>query len=144
MYQTDIDIISTCKTDFIDVTEQVKKAVEDSGLKNGIVNVFTQHTTTAIRVNENEEQLMKDIQCFLEATAPTYKEYNHDDMEKRPEVPVDEQCNAHSHLKTLFMGASENIPIRQGRLAIGKWQSIFFVDLDGPRQRRMLINMVGK
>jgi len=139
-----IELNSCEKTDFIDVTDPINDAVEKSGIKNGIANLFTRHTTTAIRINENEQGLLKDTKEFLECYAPRFRSYCHDDMEKRPDVPVDEPANAHSHLKSLVMGASESIPLINGHIALGRWQRIFFVDLDGPRSRQMIIHIIGE
>ena len=140
---SEICVDSSEKSDFIDVTEKVRNIVINSRIKQGIANIFTKHTTTAIRINENEKGLMQDIKCFLEEKCPPFRDYKHDDIENRP-VPPDEQINAHSHMKSLLMGTSETIPIINGKLALGKWQSIFFVDLDGPRKRKMLVHIIGK
>ena len=140
----EIPLDSVEKTDFIDVTKQVKDIVNIAGLNAGLVNIFTKHTTTAIRINEDEKGLMADSKKWLECQAPGLKCYEHDNMEKRPDVPIYEPANAHSHLKSLFMGASETIPIVDSTLALGTWQRIFFVDLDGPRKRMMNITIIGE
>ncbi len=137
-------IDSTEKTDFIDVTEDIKGFVRDSGISDGIINIYTTHTTTAIRINENEEGLINDAKSWLEKNAPGLGQYRHDDMEKRKGIPVDEPVNGHSHLKSLIMGASETIPVIGCSLKLGTWQRIFFVDLDGPRKRRMIMHILGK
>jgi len=140
----EICLDSTEKTDFIDVTDFVKNTVEESKCNMGICNIYTQHTTTAIRINENEKGLMKDIRCFLETKVPPFNEYQHDDIDRRKDTPPDEPCNAHSHLKSLILGASESLPIIKNNIALGKWQRVFFVDLDGPRKRKMIIQIIGK
>lgn len=143
IFTKEIPLESTEKTDFIDMTEIVKKEVSNSKIKNGIVNIYTKHTTTAIRINENESGLIDDFKVFLEKKAPQFKKYEHDKIEQRP-VPIDEPINAHSHLKSCLMGSSETIPLINSKILIGQWQSIFFVDLDGPRKRKMLIHIIGK
>jgi len=140
----EICIDSTEKTDFIDVTENIMKFVKNSKIAKGIANIYTTHTTTAIRINENESGLLNDAKLWLDKSAPGFKEYKHDEIENRKDVPIDEPVNAHSHLKSLIMGASETIPIINSQLKLGNWQRIFFVDLDGPRKRRMIIHIVGK
>lgn len=139
-----IDLESAEKTDFIDVTEDVMSVVSGSGLKNGIVNIYTKHTTTSIRINENEEGLIDDLKRFLESKAPQFKTYVHDDIDRRKDVPVDEPANAHSHLKSILMGSSETIPLIKGCIELGTWQRIFFIDLDGPRKRKMIVHVVGE
>jgi len=143
-FTEEIEINSSEKTDFVDVTEDIKKVVGALKVMDGIANIYTTHTTTAIRINENEERLLNDAKHWLENNAPGFKKYKHDDIEKRKDVPVDEPANAHSHLKSLIMGASETIPIINSKLVLGKWQRIFFVDLDGPRKRKMIIHILGK
>ncbi len=137
-------IDSTEKTDFIDITEDIKGFVRESGIAEGILNIYTTHTTTAIRINENEQGLISDAKSWLEKNAPGLGNYSHDDMDRRKDVPVDEPVNGHSHLKSLIMGASETIPVIGSRLTLGTWQRVFFVDLDGPRKRRMIMHILGR
>jgi|TARA_B100001971_G_C18044874_1_gene459643 secondary thiamine-phosphate synthase enzyme len=139
----EFQIDSAEKVEFMDVTDKVREAVQKSKIKNGVVTVFTQHTTTAIRINENEEGLMRDIKCFLEKQAPIDCHYEHDELDKR-DVPEDEQINAHSHLKSLLMATSENIPLANSEMLLGKWQSVFFVELDGPRKRKLIVQVIGE
>lgn len=143
IFTREIEISSSEKTDLIDVTERVRSIVRESGIERGIVNLYTTHTTTAIRINENERGLLDDIKQFLEQKAPPFRPYKHDDIESR-EVPEDEPSNAHSHLKSLILGASETIPLLHSELILGRWQSIFLVDLDGPRQRKMIVHIIGE
>jgi len=139
----ELHLASSEKTDFIDITEQISGLVRESGMADGICTIFTKHTTTAVRINENEKGLLRDIACFLENNAPQSGCYEHDNMEKRPDVPVDEQVNGHSHLKSLLLGSSESIPFESGRLCLGKWQAVLFIDLDGPRKRKVLVQIIG-
>jgi secondary thiamine-phosphate synthase enzyme len=138
-----IEFSSTEKTDIIDVTERVRSIIRDSRIAHGIVTLFTTHTTTAIRINENERGLLVDIKRFLEQKAPAFRNYRHDDIDQR-DVPEDEPINAHAHLKSLLLGASETVPLIDGSMQLGTWQSIFFIDLDGPRRRRMLVHIIGE
>ena len=131
-------------TELVDITEQIRRIVKGSGIINGLVNVFTRHTTSAIRVNENEPLLMHDIKDFLNRLAPRDNGYRHDQLEKR-DCPPNERINAHSHLRALLMGASECIPVLNRELGMGRWQSIFFVDLDGcDREREVLVQVLGE
>ncbi len=131
-------------TELIDITEQVRQIVKESNIINGLVTVFTKHTTSAIRVNENEPLLMQDIKDFLNRLAPRDNGYRHDQLDKR-ECPPNERINAHSHLRALLMGASECVPVINRELDMGKWQSIFFVDLDGcDREREVIVQVLGE
>ncbi|HPQ81173.1 MAG TPA: secondary thiamine-phosphate synthase enzyme YjbQ [bacterium] len=115
--------------EFIDLTERVRNIFAESGVRDGQVSVFTRHTTTAIKVNERCERLQHDMTSFLERVVPRAP-YRHD------EATVDGRANARGHIISLLLGASETVPAAEGRLLLGDWQSIFFVELDGPRRRR--------
>ena len=128
---------------FEDITSQVREAVSKSGITEGIACIFSMHTTSCIRINENEERLLYDFKSFLERLAPASARYLHDDIEKR-DCPKDEPLNGHSHLKSLLLGASETVPVVNGEMLLGKWQSIFHVDLDGVnRQRKVMVKVMG-
>jgi secondary thiamine-phosphate synthase enzyme len=131
------------KIDFLDVTKQVIKLVKDSMIQNGMVNVYSTHTTTSIRINENEPRLLEDLKCFLEEQVPSCNSYLHDEIDKRKDVPEDEKINAHSHLKSILLGTSETIPLVNGQMILGTWQSIFFVECDGPQKRQMQVTVMG-
>jgi len=137
-----IQVESIAKIDFIDVTKKVAEAIKKSTITNGFVNIFSTHTTSAIRINENEPRLLKDLKCFLEEQVPSCNPYLHDEIDKRS-VPEDEKINAHSHIKAWLLGTSENIPLIDKKMLLGKWQSIFFVECDGPQKRQMHITIIG-
>lgn len=128
----------------IDITEIVEGKIKESGASKGVVVITTKHTTTSIRVNENEPLLRKDVEEFFYKIAPRDKEYFHDDIEKRKNCPPNEPKNAHAHLKALVMGASETLPVQDGKLVLGKWQRIFFIELDGPRERSFTISIIAE
>ena len=125
------------------LTEQIKEIVAESKIKNGNVLVFTKHTTTAIGINEDETRLLEDIKMSLEKIAPKNKKYLHDDIHLR-KVPPDERINGHSHIKALCLNKSETIPLINNELALGTWQSIMFFELDGSREREILIQVNGE
>ena len=137
-----IKIENTNKT-FYDITKDVKKIVLESGIKNGSVLIFSKHTTTAIRINENEERLVRDIDLYLERTAPENAKYLHDDINLRDCLP-NERLNGHSHVKALFLNSSEEVPVVNGELALGKWQSILFLELDKKRNREIIVQVRGE
>jgi secondary thiamine-phosphate synthase enzyme len=129
---------TTKPVQFFDITNQVKEKLKQSKIQNGIVLVFTQHTTTSIKINEKEENLETDMTKFLEKLAPTKEHYLHD------ETAVDGRMNAHSHMKSLILNSSETIPITNGEMILGTWQSIFFVELDGDRKRKVFVQILGE
>ena len=109
--------------DIVDILNEIN---EENKMGNGIVNIFTKHSTSSIRVNENEKGLLMDFEKALKGVVKEKDNYKHNFIDN----------NAASHIKAFFLGSSESIPIVEGRLDLGTWQSIFFVELDGPRSNR--------
>ena len=114
----------------LDITGQVRDWVTASGVKDGLLTLISPHTTARINVNEREAQLQRDMITYLKRLVPRDGDWLHNLS------TVDGRDNAHSHLLGLFMNASETIPVAGGELVLGGWQSIFFIELDGPRELR--------
>lgn len=130
---------------FIDLTAAIRQFVDDSGIVHGLINVQTRHTTTAIIVNENEPLLLEDLKKSLERLAPSTVSYRHDDFEIRTEnLTPDERPNGHAHCKALFLRSSETLNIINGELDLGRWQRIFFLELDGARERTVSLSILGQ
>ena len=127
-----MDIQTTTRTELIDITDRVRAIVKESGIKEGICIISTRHTTSGITVNENERGLRADILEMLETLVPENKSYAHNQIDN----------NADSHLRAVLLGNSATIPIGDGHLVLGTWQSIFFVELDGPRNRSVNVKIV--
>lgn len=126
-----------------DITPQIKKAIDKSNISNGFVLVSSRHTTTAITINENEARLLEDIRRFLTRLVPREDKYLHNDIELR-DCPPDELENAHSHLCVMVMGSSESVPLVDKQLMLGTYQSIMLVELDGARERRVNVQVIGE
>jgi secondary thiamine-phosphate synthase enzyme len=130
--------------EFIDITDDVAIIVAASGAKFGQVTVFSTHTTAAIKVNEHEPLLLEDMARVLQEAAPIDGHYEHNDFTKRTVNMEEDECeNGHAHCQHLFLGTSETIPILDGKMAFGRWQRIFLVELDHGRERKVLVNIVG-
>lgn len=130
--------------EFIDVTEDVARVVAASGIQFGQVGVFSQHTTAAVKINEHEPLLLRDLARTLRQVAPPNAYYEHNDFSRRTvNMNPDECANGHAHVQHLFLGTSETIPVIDGRMTLGTWQRIFLIELDHPRPRRILVNVVG-
>jgi secondary thiamine-phosphate synthase enzyme len=130
---------------FIDITAEVERAVVESRVNNGIALIYSRHTTAAIRINEDEPMLLQDMAEFLEQVAPRECYYRHNDFAIRTANMTEDECpNGHAHCQHLLMGASEAVPIRSGRLQLGRWQRIFLVELDRPRAREVLVQILGE
>lgn len=129
---------------FIDITEDVRGAVSRSGVGNGLAVAFSMHTTAAIKINECEPELLKDMARFLSDIAPTERDYCHNNFDVRTVNMEEDECpNAHSHCQHLMLSASETVPIVGGRLQLGRWQRIFLVELDRPKQRTVTLQILG-
>ena len=130
-----------------DITEDVIVAVAESGVRNGICCVYSPHTTCSVRVNELERGFLEDFTVLLKRIVPTEHYYAHDDWDRRTENIIPEEVgvgNGHSHCMSMLMGpAGESIPIRDGKLCLGTWQRVLFLELDRVRDRRWLVQVVG-
>ncbi len=138
------NVVLTVRTagpcEFIDITNTVEQAAADSRVVAGTALVFSRHTTAAIVINEAEPGLLQDMQLMLARLAPEDPDYEHNAMART--IP-NEPENAHAHLRHLLMGASETVPIVEGRLLLGMWQRIFLAELDGPRKRQVVVQVMG-
>ncbi|MBU0980869.1 MAG: secondary thiamine-phosphate synthase enzyme YjbQ [Nanoarchaeota archaeon] len=127
--------VSTSKRyELVDVTEDVRVIVKESGVKEGLCNVYAPHATAAITINENADPNIRDD--ISDALSQLIKEgcWRHDRIDN----------NAASHIKAAIVGASETIPIVNGELAMGTWQDIFICDFDGPRTRKVIVTVLPK
>jgi len=138
-------ISTTQPTQFIDLTDDVEAFVDAAGVRAGIINLQTLHTTTAIVLNEHEPLLLGDFTALLERTAPLRAPYRHDDFSVRTVnlIPGEvERVNGHAHCRALFLSPSACLNIVDGRLELGRWQRIFLAELDGPRVRELSIVVI--
>jgi len=135
--------IKTCThepIEFVDLTDEINAHLAANHIEHGEVTVFSRHTTAAIKINEAEELLLEDFKHFLRRLCPPEQGYNHNDMARRkPPIAPDERPNAHSHCMHLLLSTSETIPVADFRLALGTWQRVFLVELDGPREREVVL-----
>ncbi len=140
-----IKLVSQKAPEFIDITDPVQKYVAQSNVKNGFVVVFSTHTTASIKINENEPLLIQDMEQFLERIAPRNGHYKHNDFTIRTVNMNEDECpNGHAHCQHLLLGNSETMPIINGVLQYGKYQSIFLIELDRPRPREVMVQVLGE
>ena len=125
-----LTVATTRPIEIIDLTAPVRAWVHASGVLDGLLTVISPHTTARVTINECERELQHDMVRFLERVAPAGAVYGHN------RAPVDDRVNAHAHLLGLFINASESVPVADGDLTLGAWQSLFLVELDGPREVR--------
>lgn len=123
---------SSQRQQMIDVTQRIEKHIAAAGVKEGIVLVFVPHTTAGVIVQENADPATKhDLLKKLETLVPQNESYYEHD-----------EGNSDSHVKTACVGNSVMVPITNGKMALGRWQAIYFIDFDGPRERRMMVKLM--
>jgi len=132
VFNTSVSFSTKGEIDFIDVTDKVQEAVASSSVKNGIVHVFAPHATGILILTENEYGLLNDIKAFLEEIIPKNRAYSH-------------PSNAHAHLRSVLLPPDKTLPVIDGRVEFGTWQSLVFVETDiHPRRRTVIIQVLGE
>ena len=126
-----------------DVTENICAVVRESGVLEGMVTITSLHTTCALSVNENEARLFEDIRNFFFSIVSPAASYKHNDLHLRVNIPPDEPENAHSHLIAMMLGNSEIVTVHNGALVLGSYQSILLLEMDGPRERKLAVQVLG-
>jgi secondary thiamine-phosphate synthase enzyme len=118
--------------DFIDLSDEIQEEVKKSAIKNGIVHVFAPHATGVLILTENDYALLEDIKVFLEELAPKNERYQH-------------PSNAYSHLRSMILPPDKTLPVIEGKVQFGTWQSLLFVETDVyPRERLIIIQVIGE
>src|SRR6202165_3429446 len=135
---------TTQATEFVDITDRLREEVHRAGLKIGRLHLQSLHTTLGLAVNENEPLLLRDFQVLLERIAPEGAGYEHDDFARRMDVALDEPVNGHAHCRQLLLTGFTTLLVEDGDLVLGRWQSVFAVELDGPRARQLAIQLDGE
>lgn len=132
MMQT-IDVRTRKRNELVDITAGVKRAISESGVRNGLCHVFIPHTTAAVTVNEKADpDVARDIEAALERLVPPDAGYRH------------AEGNSDAHVKSTLVGASEFLVVRDGSPVLGTWQAVFFCEFDGPRSRSCHIEVRGE
>ena len=127
-----------------DITDNIRAVVGESGVMEGMAVITSLHTTCALSVNENEERLFEDIRDFFLTIAPPDGSYKHNDLHLRFNIPHDEPENAHSHLIAMMIGNSEIVTVHDRALVLGRYQSILLLEMDGPRERTLAVQVLGE
>jgi secondary thiamine-phosphate synthase enzyme len=124
----EIRVSTRSRTELVDITGEVQKAVADSGVRDGVCHVYVPHTTAGVTINENADpSVREDILMELNKVVPFQDNYRH------------LEGNAAAHIKATIVGSSETMLVQGGRLLLGTWQGLFFCEFDGPRTRRVLV-----
>jgi secondary thiamine-phosphate synthase enzyme len=132
--QKEFGVNTRSRTEMVNVTSQVEAAVRDAGVRNGDVIVFCPHTTAAITINENADpSVVHDMLMVFDQVIPrSHPGYRHD------------EGNSDAHCKSALVGCSEQILVHNGRLTLGTWQGIYFCEFDGPRSRKVIVQVRGE
>ena len=142
-YQRETQLRTAGGLSVTDITDEVQEAVRESGIQNGICCVYSPHTTCSVRVNEFEKGFLEDFATMLKRIVPSDGYYAHDDWDKRTENICEEDAefgNGHSHCMSMLLGsAGESIPVAEGRLQLGTWQRVLFLELDREEVRKTLM-----
>lgn len=126
-----INVKSSKRSQLIDITQEIRKAIGNTSIKTGLLHVYSMHTTAGITINENADpDVKRDIIASLDKLVPWEDNYRH--MEG----------NSAAHLKTSLVGSSDTIPVTDGKLVLGTWQGIFFCEFDGPRNRKVKLTLL--
>jgi len=141
--QKKIEIKSTTQIEFIDITAKIEEAIAEVGIREGQVLVYSPHTTASIVVNHNEPMLIQDFMRVLYRLVPVSDRYSHDLFELNRANTSDGRSNGHSHCKAMLLGASQTLPIEKGHIILTEKQSIFFVEMDGARKRKVVVQIIG-
>lgn len=132
VFNTTYSFSTKGEIEFVDLTDKVQEVVAQSGIKNGIVHVFAPHATGVLILTESEYGLLNDIKAFIEKLIPKHGVYMH-------------PSNAHSHLRSVFLPPDKTLPIINGIVEFGTWQSLLFVETDvHPRRRTVIIQVIGE
>ena len=128
-----IEVPTRSHDELVDITDQVQKVVSQSGIKTGLCHVFVPHTTAGLTLNENwDPAVRRDMLMALGKMVPWDDDYQHG------------EGNSAAHVKASLMGFSHTLLVEDGRLAMGSWQGIYLAEFDGPRRRRVLVDVLGE
>ena len=143
IYKQKIEIDSTTQLEFIDITDRVQEIVDNSGVREGQVTIYSPHTTMGVMVNHHEAMLLQDFSKVFHRLVPGDTQYSHDLFELRRGKRADGRSNGQAHCQNVIIGVSETIPVEKGKMMITEKQSIFAVEFDGARNRDIVIQVIG-
>jgi octaprenyl-diphosphate synthase len=144
MLASRLNFETTHPTEFVDLTQRLRDEIRRSGLVTGRIHLQSLHTTVGLAINENEPLLLRDFESMLERLAPGDGSYEHDDFTRRIDIALDEPVNGHAHCRQLLLTGFATLLVEDGELVLGRWQSVFAVELDGPRPRQIAIQLDGE
>jgi secondary thiamine-phosphate synthase enzyme len=142
-----IEVEAAARDTYTDLTDDLRRAIKDSGVTDGMAVAFCPHTTCALLINEWEQGALKDFRDRLREMVPDDVYYLHDDLERRTEnlQEAHERQNGHAHVKQMLLTAtSHSIPVAAGEPLLGRWQRLLFLELDDPKERQVIFHVFGE
>jgi secondary thiamine-phosphate synthase enzyme len=133
-----LEVQTSKRMEIHDLTEVVREMVRTTGVTAGLVTVSTMHTTTAVFVNEPQSALLEDVQQMLERLVPRGDDWKHND----PRYSDCDRHNADAHLRAIMLGSSVTLQVAEGALTMGQWQRVLMAELDGPRKRALVLQVL--
>jgi secondary thiamine-phosphate synthase enzyme len=142
-----IEVSAPSRYTYLDLTEDLQRAIKDSGVTEGMVVAFCAHTTCALLINEWEDGAQEDFRHLLQGLVPEDRYYAHDDLDRRTQNLAEshERRNGHAHAKAMLLSASSHaIPVVGGEPAFGRWQRLILFEMDEPKDRQILFHVFGE
>ncbi|NTW15428.1 MAG: YjbQ family protein [Candidatus Moranbacteria bacterium] len=144
IFRERIEFETKTQIEFVNLTDRISEILAKSGIREGVVTVFSPHTTLSVVINHNEPLLLQDFMRILYRVVPVDDQYSHDLFELQRGMKSDGRSNGHSHCKTLLLGSSETIPVERGHLMLTDLQTVFAVEFDGSRKRDVVVQVMGE
>jgi len=142
-----IEVTPAARYSYLDLTDDLRMAIKDSGVTDGAAIAYCPHTTCALLMNEWEDGAQEDFRKRVEALVPEDTYYAHDDLERRTQNldEVHERQNGHSHAKAMLLSATSHaIPVTSGEPMLGRWQRLFLFEMDDPKERQIVFHVFGE
>jgi secondary thiamine-phosphate synthase enzyme len=142
-----IDVSVPQRFGYLDLTEELQRAIKDSGVTDGAAVAFCAHTTAALLINEWEDGALDDLRHRIEHLVPEDIYYAHDDLDRRTQNLAEshERRNGHSHVKSMLLSAtSHSIPVAAGEPMFGRWQRLILFEMDEPKERQVVFHVFGE
>ena len=139
-----VSVVTRDPVEFVDITPALVRVVEGLGLRDGVLTVYTRHTTTGLLINEHEPLLLSDLQAMFERLVPEDGPFAHDDFERRTvNLTPGERRNGWAHCRAALLRTSESIPVADAQLSLGRWQRVLLVEFDGGQRREIAVTLQG-
>lgn len=139
-----VSVVTRDPVELVDITPALARVVGGLGLRDGVLTVYTRHTTTGLLINEHEPLLFSDLQAMFERLIPENGPFAHDDFERRTvNLTPGERRNGWAHCRAALLRTSESIPVADAQLSLGRWQRVLLVEFDGGQRREIAVTLQG-